>query len=92
MWLKFLAAPQSASYGEMSVTRTALYREALRSRAEVRPVQCRRFHLSLAAVVMPFDLLDADGFRHARHLIEIAKIIREIWKFVNVTGVAFEWE
>ena len=47
-------------------------------------------HLSLAAVVVPLDLLDADGLRNARDLIEIAHIVRQIREFIDVPPVALE--
>src|SRR5215470_15707538 len=43
-----------------------------------------RVHLPLAPIIMALDLLDADGLRNAGHLIEIAQIVRQVWKFGDV--------
>ena len=36
------------------------------------------FTLAVAAVIVPLDVIDVHGLGDARHLIEIAQIIREI--------------
>ena len=49
-----------------------------------------RVHLALAAVVVPLDVIDADGLGDARHLIEIAEIIRQVRVVGDAAQVALE--
>ena len=51
-----------------------------RGKVELRPDRhdAGRVHLALAAVIVPLDLLEADGLGDARHLIKIAQIIRQV--------------
>src|SRR6516164_4960936 len=50
----------------------------------------RRVHLVLAAVVMPLDVIDADGLRYSRHLIEITGVIPQIRVVGDPPQIAFE--
>ncbi len=49
-----------------------------------------RIHVAMAAVIMPFDVIEVDGLGNARHLIEIAKIILEIGIVDDAPQIAFE--
>src|ERR1035441_7474868 len=63
-----------------------------RGKVELRPDRhdAGRVHLALAVVIVPLDLLQAHGLGYARHLIEIAHVIRQVRILVNVPPVALE--
>src|SRR5262249_344718 len=50
----------------------------------------RRVHLALAAVVMPLDVIDADGLSYSWHLIEITGVIPQIRVVGDPPEIAFE--
>ena len=50
----------------------------------------RRINLTLAAVIMPLDLIDANGLGYSGHLIKVAQIIPEIGIVGDAPQIAFE--
>ena len=83
-----MAGQQSANCGESAEPSPVVRRGEVELRSDRNDTG--RVHLTLAAVVMPLDLLDADRLGDARNLIEIAHIVRQIREFVDVPPVAFE--
>ena len=49
-----------------------------------------RVYLPLAAVVMPFDVINAHGLGYSRYLIEIARVIPQIRIVGDAPQIAFE--
>ena len=49
-----------------------------------------RVHLALAAVIVPLDVIDVHGLGDARHLIEIAQIVRQVRIVDDAPQVALE--
>ena len=47
-------------------------------------------HLTLAAVIVPLDLIDADGLGNAGHGIKIAQIIPQVGIVGDAAQIAFE--
>ena len=50
----------------------------------------RRIYLTLTSVIMPFNVVDADGFGYSGHLIEVTRVVPKIRVVRDAPQIAFE--
>ena len=49
-----------------------------------------RIDVAMAAIIVAFDVIEADSVSESRHLIEIAQIVSKIWIVDDAPQIAFE--
>ena len=52
----------------------------------------RRVNPRMAGVVMPLDLREVHRLRHSRHLVQLARIVRQMRIRIDQMQVAFEMD